>query len=137
MNARSASSEGRMRRPHVARPASGFTLIEVMVALAIVAIALAAGSRAASSVLGTSQRLNDVVLAQWCADNELVQWRVSGQLPPVGKTPFTCTQLGRNFKGTVKATPTPNPSFRRVDAIVANDDDRELLSISTVMTRSN
>jgi hypothetical protein len=30
--------------------------------------------------------------------------------------------------------PTPNPSFRRVDAIVANDDDRELLTISTVMS---
>ena len=121
-------------QPGLARRASGFTLIEVMVALAIVAISLAAGSRAASSVVDTSQRLNDVVLAQWCADNELVNLRVSGQLPPVGKTPFTCTQLGRSFKGTLKATPTPNPAFRRVDAIVANEEDRELLTISTVMT---
>ena len=112
----------------------GFTLIEVMVALAIVAISLAAGSRAASSVVDTSQRLNDVVLAQWCADNELVNLRVSGQWPPVGKTPFSCVQLGRTFKGTIKATPTPNPQFHRVDAIVANEDNRELLTISTVMT---
>ena len=115
--------------------AGGFTLIEVMVALAIVAIALAAGSRAASSVVGTAQRLNDVVLAQWCADNELVNLRVSGQWPPVGKTPFACEQMGRTFKGTIKTTPTPNPAFRRVDAIVANESDRELLTISTVMTR--
>ncbi len=115
------------------RRASGFTLIEVMVALAIVAISLAAGSRAASSVVDTSQRLNDVVLAQWCADNELVGWRVSGQWPAVGKTPFTCAQLGRSFKGTLKTTPTPNPSFRRVDAAVANEDGRELVTISTVM----
>jgi general secretion pathway protein I len=117
-----------------ARHPAGFTLIEVMVALAIVAISLAAGSRAASSVVDTSQRLNDVVLAQWCADNELVGWRVSGQWPAVGKTTFTCSQLGRTFKGTLKASPTPNPSFRRVDAIVANSDDRELLTISTVMS---
>ena len=68
---------------------------------------------------------------------QLTELRLSGQLPAVGKTPFTCVQLGRNFKGTIKATPTPNPSFRRVDAIVANDDGRELLTISTVMTRSN
>ena len=113
----------------------GFTLIEVMVALAIVAISLAAGSRAASSVVDTSQRLNDVVLAQWCADNELVELRMGGVLPPVGKTPFTCVQMGRTFKGTVKTTSTPNPAFRRVDAIVANEADRELLTISTVMTR--
>ena len=133
MNGRRASSEGHMRL-RFARSNAGFTLIEVMVALAIVAISLAAGSRAASSVVDTSQRLSDVVLAQWCADNELVNLRVSGQLPPVGKTPFTCVQLGRDFKGTIKATPTPNPAFRRIDASVANDDGRELLTISTVMT---
>ena len=114
--------------------APGFTLVEVMVALAIVAISLAAGARAASSVVDTSQRLSDVVLAQWCADNQLTELRLAGQLPPVGKSPFTCVQLGRNFKGSIKVTPTPNPSFRRVDAVVANDDDRELLTISTVMS---
>ena len=118
------------------RPAgSGFTLIEVMVALAIVAIALAAGSRAASSVVGTSQRLNDVVLAQWCADNELTEIRMQGQYPSVGKTTFACVQLGRNFKGTLKVQPTPNPGFRRADAVVANEDDRELLTISTVISQ--
>jgi general secretion pathway protein I len=73
------------------RPAAGgFTLVEVMVALAIVAIALAAGSRAASSVVGTSQRLNDVVLAQWCADNQLTELRLQGQLPAVGRSTFAC-----------------------------------------------
>jgi general secretion pathway protein I len=117
-----------------ARRDAGFTLIEVMVALAIVAVSLAAGSRAASSVINTSQRLSDVVFAQWCADNQLTELRLMGQLPAVGKSPFTCDQMGRNFKGTIKVQPTPNPSFRRVDAIIANDDDRELLTISTVMS---
>ena len=127
MTARHASRA----RPRTAR---GFTLIEVLVAVAIVAIALAAGSRAASSVVGTSQRLNEVVLAQWCADNQLTELRMQGQLPPVGKTTFNCMQLGRTFKGTLKVQPTPNPSFRRVDAIVANEDGREMVTISTVMS---
>jgi len=114
--------------------AAGFTLIEVMVALAIVAIALAAGSRAASSVVDTSQRLSDVVLAQWCADNQLTELRLIDQLPPVGKTPFNCTQLGREFKGSINVQPTPNPSFRRVDAVIADSGGRQLLTISTVMS---
>ena len=119
-----------------ARPrpcAAGFTLIEVMVALAIVAIALAAGSRAASSVVDTSQRLSDVVLGQWCADNQLTDMRLLDQLPPIGKTPFACAQLGRDFKGTLVVKTTPNPSFRRVDAVVADTDGRQLVTISTVM----
>ena len=118
---------------HAARGA-GFTLIEVMVALAIVAIALAAGSRAASSVVGTSQRLNDVVLGQWCADNQLTELRLIDQLPAVGKTPFACTQLGREFKGELVVQTTPNPSFRRVDATVSDEDGRQLVTISTVMS---
>jgi general secretion pathway protein I len=116
------------------RSAAGFTLIEVMVALAIVAIALAAGSRAASSVVNTSQRLSDVVLGQWCADNQLTEMRLLDQLPAVGKTPFACTQLGRTFKGSVLVQPTPNPSFRRVDATVSDEDGRQLVTISTVMS---
>ncbi len=114
--------------------AAGFTLIEVMVALAIVAIALAAGSRAASSVVNTSQRLSDVILGQWCADNQLTEMRLLDQLPAVGKTPFACTQLGREFKGTILVQPTPNPSFRRVDATVADEAGRQLITISTVMS---
>jgi general secretion pathway protein I len=113
--------------------AAGFTLIEVMVALAIVAIALAAGSRAASSVVDTSQRLSDVVLGQWCADNQLTDMRLLDQMPAIGKTPFACAQLGRDFKGTLVVRTTPNPSFRRVDATVADTDGRQLVTISTVM----
>jgi general secretion pathway protein I len=120
--------------PRRAARAAGFTLIEVMVALAIVALSLAAGSRAASSVVDTAQRLSDVVLAQWCADNQLTELRLADQLPAVGNTTFNCMQLGRRFQGVVKAQTTPNPSFRRVDAIVSDADGRQLLTISTVMS---
>ena len=113
--------------------AGGFTLIEVMVALAIVAIALAAGSRAASSVIDTSTRLADVTFAQWCADNQLTEMRLLDQVPPIGKTSFACTQLGRDFKGTLVVKTTPNPSFHRVDTIVSVTDGRQLVTISTVM----
>ena len=82
-----------------------------MVALAIVAISLAAGSRAASSVVDTSQRLTDVVLAQWCADNQLTEMRLPGQLPAVGKTTFTCAQLGRDFKGTHQGAAHAQPEL--------------------------
>ncbi len=126
MTARHASRA----RPRTAR---GFTLIEVLVAVAIVAIALAAGSRAASSVLDTSGRLADITFAQWCADNQLTELRLTHTFPNIGTDTFACNEAGRDYKGVIKAQGTPNPSFRRVDAIISDSADRPLLTISTVM----
>jgi general secretion pathway protein I len=113
----------------------GFTLIEVLVALAIVAIALGAGLRAAGVLTDNAQRLHDVVAAQWCAENQLTGLRISRTYPGVGDADFGCEQLGRSYAGKLVTRPTPNPSFRRVDAVVSDADGRPLLALSTVLAR--
>ena len=75
----------------------GFTLIEVLVALAIVAVALGAGINAAGALTGNAQRLSDESLAQWCADNRLVNLKLARQFPGIGDSVFACDQLGRSF----------------------------------------
>jgi general secretion pathway protein I len=115
--------------------ASGFTLLEVLVALAVTAIALGAGLRAAGVLTDNAARLSDVMAAQWCADNELTGLRLSRTFPGVGDADFTCEQLGRTYTGKLVTRPTPNPGFRRVDAIVSDADGRPLLTLSTVLGR--
>jgi len=115
------------------RPA-GFTLVEVLVALAIVAIAFAAGLRATSALTSNAQRQSDVLLARVCAENELVKARLSKQMPGIGDTAVTCEQASRVFNVTVTVLPTPNPSFRRVDAQVF-DGTSPVLKLSTVLGR--
>jgi len=117
------------------RPARGFTLIEVLVAVAIVATTLAAGLRAAGTLTDNAKRLNDVTLAQWCADNQLTELKLQHQFPNEGRSPFSCRQLGTDFKGSLVVQSTPNPSFRRVDAVVADDAGQPLLTVSTVLSR--
>ena len=117
------------------RPAAGFTLLEVLVALAVTAIALGAGLRAAGVLTDNAARLSDVMAAQWCADNELTGLRLSRTFPGVGDADFTCEQLGRTYTGKLVTRPTPNPGFRRVDAIVSDADGRPLLTLSTVLGR--
>lgn len=120
----------------------GFTLIEVMVALAIVAITLGAGIRAAGAMTNNTERLAQVTQAQWCAENQLTAFKLANsstasanRLPDVGDTEFACEQLGRSYRGKLVVRPTPNPLFRRMDAEVANESGEHLLTISTIVGR--
>ncbi|WPB57497.1 type II secretion system minor pseudopilin GspI [Xylophilus sp. GOD-11R] len=116
------------------RPMWGFTLVEVLVAVAIVAIALMAGMQATSALTRNAQRQSDSVLAQLCASNELTRVRLTRQLPSVADNDVSCEQAGQVLHVRVSIRPTPNPSFRRVDAAV--DDGRyPILKLSTVVGR--
>jgi general secretion pathway protein I len=112
----------------------GFTLIEVLVALAIVAIALAAGLQATTALTTNAARQTNVLLAHICAENELVKARLSRQMPDIGNSTQDCQQAGRSFGVAVSVLPTPNPSFRRVDAQVFDGND-PVLRLSTVVGR--
>ena len=114
--------------------ARGFTLVEVLVALGIVAIALVAGLQATAALTLNAQRQSDVLLAHLCAENELARMRLARQMPPVGDSQLDCEQGGQMFQVRVRVSPTPNPSFRRVDAQVT-DTRSPILLLSTVMGR--
>ena len=119
--------------PH--RSERGMTLIEVLVALAIVAITLAAGIKAAGALTGNTQRLADTLAAQWCADNYLTRLRLERQLPPIGDSEFSCEQVGQTYAGRVSVRPTPNPLFRRIDVRLLDPEGQHLLLYTTVMSR--
>jgi general secretion pathway protein I len=114
----------------------GFTLIEVMVALAIVAITLGAGIKAAGALSNNAERLAEISQAQWCADNQLTNLKLAHQALNVGDSDFTCEQLGRSFQGKLIVRSTPNPNFRLVDAQVNNESGSPVFKLSTVLPRS-
>jgi general secretion pathway protein I len=121
-----------------ANSSAGFTLIEVLVALGIVAIALMAGLRATDSLSRNASRQSTQWLAQICAENEFARLRLSRQVPPVGESNTPCTQAGMNLQVNLSVQVTPNPNFRRIDARVVQVETQgttPLLQLSTVMGR--
>ncbi len=104
-------------------PVFGFTLIEVLVAVAILAVALAATSRAASvatdGALETRQRL----LATWAAENRVAEMRARRLYPATATTRYTASQGGFALVIDETVTDTPNPVIRRVDLAVADARD--------------
>lgn len=112
----------------------GFTLIEVLVAVGIVGVALLAGLQATSALTRNAQRQADVTLAQLCAQNELVRLRLMSQMPPIGDSTLACLQAGRELQIRLSVRPTPNPSFRRVDAQVFAEA-MPIVRVSTIVGR--
>ncbi len=114
---------------------AGFTLIEVLVALGIVAIALTAGLKATASLSRNAERQSNVLLAQLCAENELIKLRLAHQMPGVGDSTSDCTQAGEVMQVQTSVRPTPNPNFLRVDAQVFKKSEAQF-QITTVMGRN-
>ena len=113
---------------------TGFTLIEVLVALAIVAIALLAGLQATTALTNNAMRQSNVLLAHVCAENELVRIRLLNQMPDIGDKTSICDQAGQNLQVILSVQPTPNQKFRRVDARIS-DASMPVLQLSTVITQ--
>lgn len=116
-------------------PVRGFTLIEVMVALAIVAVTLGAGMKAAGALADNAQRIIEVTSAQWCAENELTELKLTRFFQVPTEIEFSCEQFGVTYAGKLTTRRTPNPNFLRADAQITNENGRPVLTLSTVLGR--
>lgn len=97
---------------------AGFTLVEVLVALAIIAIALLAALRAAGQGTNNVGELRSRLLAGWVAENLLAEHRARRDWLPLGIQRGSGRQGGLDFAWREEVIATPNPSFRRVDVRV-------------------
>ncbi len=101
----------------------GFSLIEVLVAVAILATGLIAASRAALVATSDQGVLRDRTLARWVAHNVLAEVRLQSQQATAGsQITKQSLQAGIVFVAVAKVTATPSPLFSRVEVTVARAD---------------
>jgi general secretion pathway protein I len=110
----------------------GFTLIEVLVALAIASMGLAA----VLSVVTTSARngsyFRDRILASWIAQNKITELRLGTTLPSVDKTTGDLDYAAQKWKWEQAVTQTEVPGMRRIDVSVRAADADASSSLATV-----
>ena len=117
------------------RRAPGLSLLEVLVALGMVAVALGAGLGLLASLAERAAREPEDLLAEVCAGNELVRLRLARTLPPPGEQRKPCLQAGHRLELLTTVRASARPDLMQVQVQV-RQGEAVLLSLSTVLGRN-
>jgi len=107
------------------RTLRGFTLLEVLVALAILAIALAAIVKSVGAHVGNLVYLKERSLAHWVAMNAITELRVSGEWPGAGEIKGDEEMAGKKFDWVITVTEVEGGDVRRLDVRVTPQEDHD------------
>jgi len=111
---------------------SAFTLLEVLVALAILAVALSAAIQTSVINAENARYLRDKTLAHWVAMNVVTEIRLRGEWLSVGKKTSTAMMADREWFWKLQISETIDEKLRRLEIrVYYNSDSKEPLTILT------
>jgi general secretion pathway protein I len=100
----------------------GFTLLEVLVAMAILSLGMIAVFSGMSQSLSVTTRLRDKTLASWIATNRITELQVTGKYPKAGNQRDQIEMAHMEWVYDMKITNIPQIEMRRIDITVSFAD---------------
>jgi len=101
----------------------GFTLLEVMIALFIVAVALGGVIKVMGNAAANSSRLTSRTFAQWVALNQIAKLQINKEWPSLGEKKGDDEMAGQKWKWVQKAVKTEDENIKRIEISVWNIND--------------
>ena len=101
-------------------PTLGFTLIEVMVALAIVSLSLTAIAASMNQMIDAANSMRERTYASWIAQNKIAEMRLSGVMPEVSSSSGEVTYANSEWAWRAEVAETGIEGFYRVDVSVSH-----------------
>lgn len=114
-----------VRRRRTTRDHRGFTLVEVLVAVAVLAIAMAAVISAMARQADNAGYLKQKTLAMWVAHNRLTEIQLQAQVPSTGRSDGKAQMGGLEWEWEAAVRATEDPRLRRIDIVVRRPEDRQ------------
>ena len=96
----------------------GFTLLEVLVALAVFSVAAMSLMKVSESQFRVSQHLEEKTFAHWIALNVITEMQVNQDWPSIGEQTGKISMASREWKVIIKTQATPVSRVRRVELVV-------------------
>jgi general secretion pathway protein I len=112
-------------KPRARKRAAGFTLVEILVALAILAIAVAAVVTAVSGNVSNAAYLRDRTLAHWVAMNKVAELQVASDWPSPGTQHGESLMAAQEWSWQTTVTTTDDADVRRLDVSVYGGKDHK------------
>lgn len=124
--------KARWVRRNLSRSA-GFTLIEVLVALVVVALSVSAVLHSASVASRTAYAIEDRFFARMVALEEIAALRLAREYPEVGTTTGTRRMASQTWNWETRVTQTAEPKMRRVEVVVSNEQ-QEVVTVAAYIS---
>ena len=103
----------------------GFTLLEVLIALTIIALSLGALISTTGSQANSAGYLKQKTIAHWIAMNEITQLQIENAFPGKGDTDGSSLMAGTEWYWTRTIKETEDEDSRQVEFRIYRDEDRE------------
>jgi len=115
----------------------GFTLFEILIALAVLAIALGAITKMASSQSLNTAHLMDKTFAHWLAMNKITELQLTAQWPNKGKQQGDEEMGPRTWHWVRTVSETPDDRVRQVEIAIYRDktDQSPLTTLTSFLAQ--